>query len=357
MRFFPNFFDRTKQNPQTSYQYRLAYHGPNQKYKIIHQALIIPNLPAPIRYLNFSSLIGQPNFPIFQNTSLSKQQAQNTATVVASISPHMTGHLNQYSVLEECFFNVDHFYYLDREKVVGTFPNFHISRSDSELSFDIELQITHQISNFSQIQFGLFQHWSILVGCKGWLSYQNQKYDIDSLGSYEYARSIKLPYLPISFLVYQVINLQQGRQLLLMQLRDGFNHVLQSRLYLRDINLSQSQCFDQNVQFIIHRVFPSVKTPQGKTMYLLREFEWRYQNLDGTHISVFGHCRGDYKFGLGAGYVGSFDFDIYINNKSEKGEGACIQYIDCRSLKYQELDELEKKPNYFGNYADILCKK
>lgn len=357
MRFFPNLFDRTKQNHQASYQHQLGYHGPNQKYKIIHQALVIPNLPAPIRYLNLSSFIGQPNLPIFQNSSLSKVQAQNTATVLASISPHMVGHLNYYSVLDECFFNTDHFYYLDREKIVGTFPNFHISRSDAELSFDIDLHASHQISHFSQMHFGIFQYWSMLVTCKGRLQYQNQQYDIDSLASYEYARSVKLPYLPIAFLVYQVINLQQGRQLLLMQFRDGFNHVLNSRLYLRDINLSQSQYFDQNVHFIIHRIFPSVKTPKGKTMYLPREFEWRYQSLDGTHISVFGNCRGDYKFGLGAGYVGSFDFEIYINNKRESGEGAYIQYIDCRSLKYQEIDELEKKQNYFGDYADILCKK
>ena len=357
MRFFPNLFDRTKQNPQTSYRHHVAHHGPNQKYKIIHQALVIPNLPAPIRYLNFSSLIGKPNLPIFQNTSLTKQQAANTASVIASISPHMTGHSNHYAVLEECFFSEQSFYYSDREKIDGKLPHIHLHRHDPELSFDMDIQSTHQISYFKRMQLGLYEHWSLLVRCRGQLSYQNQIYEINHLGSYEYARTVKLPYFPISFLVYQVINLENGCQLLLLQLRDRFNHILQSRLYLRDINLDHSQCFDQNVQFFIYRVFPCVKTPHGKSMYLLREFEWRSQNVDGAQISILGTCRGDYKFGLGEGYVGSFDYEIYINNQDEKGEGGYIQYIDCRGLKYQELDETERKENNLFNFDLISCKK
>ena len=66
MRFLQDFLDRSKQLNQTPAvsQHNLAYHGPNQKYKIIHQGLMIPGLPTPLYYLNFLSIIGQPNAPM-----------------------------------------------------------------------------------------------------------------------------------------------------------------------------------------------------------------------------------------------------------------------------------------------------
>ena len=75
MQMFQDFFDRSKQLNQAPHQLKLEqlpFHAPNQKYKIIHQGLIIPNLPAPLHYLNFLSLIGQPNAPMLRNDSAIK---------------------------------------------------------------------------------------------------------------------------------------------------------------------------------------------------------------------------------------------------------------------------------------------
>ena len=74
MQFLQDFLDRSKQLNQTPAvsQHNLAYHGPNQKYKIIHQGLTLPDLPAPLHYLNFLS-IGQPNAPMLANPSASNQ--------------------------------------------------------------------------------------------------------------------------------------------------------------------------------------------------------------------------------------------------------------------------------------------
>jgi hypothetical protein len=45
----------------------------------------------------------------------------------------------------------------------------------------------------------------------------------------------------------------------------------------------------------------------GKNV-LPREFEWHYQDEQGHHLSFARESRGDFKFGLAAGYVGSFKY-------------------------------------------------
>ena len=86
MQLFQDFLDRSKQLNQTpATTAKLPYHAPNQKYKIIHQGLIIPDLPAPLHYLNFRSLMGQPNVPILRNESAICSTAQDTATAAAHL--------------------------------------------------------------------------------------------------------------------------------------------------------------------------------------------------------------------------------------------------------------------------------
>ena len=66
------FLDRSKQLNQTpNFVKYPEYHPPNNKYKIVHQGLILPNLPAPLHYVNFLSIIGQPNIPTLLNPNTS----------------------------------------------------------------------------------------------------------------------------------------------------------------------------------------------------------------------------------------------------------------------------------------------
>ena len=141
------------------------------------------------------------------------------------------------------------------------------------------------------------------------------------------------------------------------QVRDSFNGILQSRLYLRDAKTGIAQMFDENVRFKVHRVYPKVKTPNGQVMYLPREFEWGYEGKDGTCISVQAQSRGDFKFGLAAGYVGSFKYQLKINHHEEMGESGYCEYIDCRSLTWQEKNKQEKMRDEFANSVPFACKK
>lgn len=358
MRLLQDFLDRSKQLNQTSSLRRHpAYHAPNKKYKIIHQALILPNLPAPLHYLNFFSILGQPSIPILRNSDAIRTSALDTATTLCSSSLHQVGQLKSYSIQQDCQFLEGSFQFGQYEKLIGDFPAFVLRRQDSELSLDLKIKTLPLISHFAQLRFSMAEHWSMMCHCEGIIQHQDIQYEITGLGSFEYARSYNFPYLPIVFFTYQMINLQHDRQIILAHIRDQTNRVIQSRIYLRDLRAQRNRLFDRQVFFKVHRLYPAIVTPNGQKMYLPREFEWCCADQDGTKIWIGGQSRGDFKFGLGAGYVGSFSYEIRIDGENETGEGGYMEYVDCRRLCYQEQDKDHKLQHKLANPVPFMLKK
>ena len=73
MRLFQDFLDQSKQLNQAQKPIELCCHPPQDRYKIIHQKLVLANLPAPLHYLNFFSLIDSPIVLFFAITMKSQQ--------------------------------------------------------------------------------------------------------------------------------------------------------------------------------------------------------------------------------------------------------------------------------------------
>lgn len=356
MQLFQDLCNRFKQLNRAPKIKPLAYHAQQGRYKLIHQAIKIPNLPAPLHYLNFYSLLGQPKASIFEQPHLQIKEKSNVATVLTSISPHMLGHYHAYDIQHDCQFTAHSFYFEQREALIGVLHSFHLIRYDTELSIDLKIYTYDLASYFCQLRWSLGEYWSLPCRCVGLVTYQGQQYSIDQLGVFEYARAIDFIYLPIAFWVYQLIPLTNEQQLICMQLRDQFNSVLYSRLYLKNIKEQTIEVYDHQVHFYIQRVYPKVQTPNAQSMYLPREFLWSYQD-DKTHIHIEGCSRGDFKFGLAAGYVGSFNYQVYIDQHVYHGEHAYCEYVDCRSLKWQELSNLEKNTNKFEHLLPVMVKK
>ena len=358
MRLLQDFLDRSKQLNQTSlFQSFPAYHPPNKKYKIIHQALLIPNLPAPLHYFNFVSFFGQPNIPILFNPSVIQTTASDTITTLCSTSLHQVGQLKTYSLEKDTLFGDRLYQFSTQEKIIGYFPEFFLYREDRELSVNLKIQTFPVMSHFLKLRFSMAEYWSMMCHCEGEIQHQDKKYEISGLGSFEYARSYNFPYVPLAFFNYQIIQLKNERQILLIHIRDSFNRIIQSRLYLRDLKSQSNRLLSDNVFFKIHRVYPSIMTPNGQKMYLPREFEWCCEVKDGTRVWVSGKSHGDFKFGLAAGYVGSFSYQIRLNGEHESGEGGYMEYIDCRRLCYQEQDKDHKLQNKLANPVPFMLKK
>ena len=226
---------------------------------------------------------------------------------------------------------------------------------NDELQVDLNIETQPIIHQFNRLKIGIYDHWSLLCQCQGSIQYKNQTFDVNHQGAFEYARAINVPYLPICFYTYQLIQLKNKQQLLLVQLKNQFNQMIHSRMYLRSVDQEETIFIDEQVNVYVHRVYPKVTMPNQQEMYLPREFEWKVQHAE-YDVHLYGQSRGDFKFGLGTGYVGSFCYQLTINNEVEEGSAGYCEYIDVRPLLWQEQNDAEKNNNKIANIAPIALK-
>lgn len=333
----------------------LTFYPPKGLFKIVYQALILPNLPEPFHYLNFISLIGQPRIPICYNASAITTTAIDTATVLVTSGLSTIGHLKSYSAKEQCQLEQDRYQFLDVDQIQVDFPNYYFKRIDEELSCQLTVNIRAEIENHSALHWGVGDYWYARCQCEGEITYKKQKYQIEAQGILKHARAIYLPFIAFHFFTYQVIQVNANLQIILSELRNQWNNIVFSRIEIQS-NEQKSILYDHQVVLDITRVYPKVQTPNGCEMYLAREFIWQYQEKNQIIFQLKAQSRGDYKFGLGAGYVGSFNYELIWNNENHKGSGYC-EYIDCRPLHWQEKNKSEQIIDQISHFQPYLCKK
>jgi len=333
----------------------LTFYPPKGLFKIVYQALILPNLPEPFHYLNFISLIGQPRIPICYNASAITTTAIDTATVLVTSGLSTVGHLKSYSAKEQCQLEQDRYQFLDVDQIQVDFPNYYFKRIDEELSCQLTVNIRAEIENHSALHWGVGDYWYARCQCEGEITYKKQKYQIEAQGILKHARAIYLPFIAFHFFTYQVIQVNANLQIILSELRNQWNNIVFSRIEIQS-NEQRSILYDHQVVLDIMRVYPKVQTPNGREMYLAREFMWQYQEKNQIIFQLKAQSRGDYKFGLGAGYVGSFNYELIWNNENHKGSGYC-EYIDCRPLHWQEKNKSEQIIDQISHFQPYLCKK
>ena len=346
----------TRLNLKLSSPSLLAYHPPKNHFKLVYHGLMLPDLPAPLHFLNFIGLLGQPKIPLFHNPSIIKDKASNTASVLIAISPHQIGHLKSYRLKQHCQIDPYQYQFGQVDCLNGFFPQFEIQRQDRELEVNLKISTTNTVTHFTPLKWNLFEHWSVLCHCEGTLKYQNQHYEISAMGSFDYARAANIPYLPLAFYIHQLINLDETTQIILTQVRNQWNQIAYSKCYIRSVNGHQQQ-FDKKVKFHIHRVFPKITTPNGRHMYLPREFTWVISENGHPIFELRGQSRGDFKFGVGAGYVGSFRYRARFRNQEFEGESAYCEYIDIRPLNWQEKNQKQMLAGEFLQIQPCLLKK
>lgn len=335
-------------NPQKTRFHRgpllqqLPFHAPNHWYKFTHFSLIIPNLIAPLHYLNLRVVMGQSDIPILKNHLAGSYAGVDQVSVLTTTSPHMLAQHQCMSLRQECSIQSGIYQFSDQLLLTGSLPAFRFQQKHPELSFELNVK-THPVVSYPIKKiFGLYQYWSLLSECEGEVVFKGQHYSVSHLGSLEYSRLVSFPYLSLFFYTYQLIQLESQQQLMLVHIRNHFNQVVQSKILIRDLNSNTVKHYEQSVLFKVLRVYPAVKTPGQREMYLAREFEWRFKDAS-CEIYIHAVSRGDFKYGLGAGFVGSFSYQVQINSAVEFGEAGYCEYIDCRPLRWQTIDEREKK--------------
>lgn len=335
----------------------LPFHPSNNIYKTVYFGLKIPHLDIPLHYLNFSCLMGQPHAPAFYQEHHLEKSIANTVSVHSSVSGHMIGAHHLYALDTQCEI-LNHTINLNqKERIIGKLPHIEIYREDEELSYQLKINTSEAVSYFNKLHLNMAEHWSVLCRVTGDVQYKKQNFNINQLGALEYARTLNFPYIAHAFYSYVLINLDETQQLLCIQTRNASNEIIYSYAFIRD-EKTKSTLFFEQTDFIIHRVYPQIKTAHGHSMYLAREFEWHCLTIDHKNqLKISGECRGDYKFGVGEGFAGSFNYQITLNGNEYFGENGYLEYIDCRALKWQEQNEQENKLEKNYKTASVLLKK
>ena len=325
---------------------------PNFQYKTVHYGLVFLNLPAPLHYLNFLTLFGVPNIPVLHNPSMILTTELDTAFIFNSSSLNHLSCLQSYSIQDECEQTTENVHLSHTIKINKGSTNIHLHQQQSEIQCELEIQFTSLKYTNHPLHLGIVEQWLCPVAMKGMICHKEQRYHIESMGVWSYARTIQLPFWNWYFYTRQIIQLEH-LQLIFYQIRNRFNQIIHSKLIIFDLHKQKIQTHSRNLEFEIVRVYPRVNTPNGLNMYLPREFSW-HLNQSNIQLQLFATARGDYKFGFGAGYVGSFSYKLKLNDQYYESDAGYCEYVDCRALKWQEMNDDERQKNF--NFAqDLAC--
>lgn len=314
---------------------------PNSQYKTVHYGFVFPNLPAPLHYFNFLTLLGVPNIPVLQNSSVISTTELDTALVFTSCSLNHQSCLQTYSIQDESEQTLDYVHFAEDIKIIKGYKNLQLIKKNSELQFELNIQLRGPRYKNYPINLGVAERWLCPVNMQGTLHHKQQHYEIESMGLFSYARTIQLPFSNWYFYTRQIVHAEHW-QFIFYQIRNRFNQVIHSKLIIFDLHQQKTQVYTRDVELEIIRVYPKVITPDGLSMYLPREFMWNIQHPN-LQLQLIATARGDYKFGFGAGYVGSFHYQLKFNQKYYQAEAGYCEYVDCRALKWQEMGHFEKE--------------
>ncbi len=322
-------------------------------YQVVYHNLILPNLPAPLHYLNFMCLMGRPRLAITPHNQIGQSPPHNHAHIMLSSSPNLMQYQQNYALHEACQFDSTRWKFAQIDQIDIQSPHWHFYHKQDGFMLDLAVQ-AHLPSAWLISHWGMAQAWSAAVDCSGQLHYQGQQYAIQANGCLNYARALPLPLWPIYFYCLQVVQLDT-MQVVLLQMRNQWNQIINSQLAIRD-ELGQL-LLKRQVKFHIQRVYPKSMTPNGQCMYLPREFSWVCVEDGKPLLELHGYSRGDFKYGLGAGYVGSFRFELCFAGQDYSGEAAYCEYIDCRPLRFQEKDLKERNLDQLFSPQTCMLKK
>ncbi|HEX6591437.1 MAG TPA: DUF6670 family protein [Moraxellaceae bacterium] len=306
----------------------LRPHIPNHA---VHFGIMLPGLPEPFRFLNLITVIGQPRARIFRNTHLIRTTAADTASLLVGTATATPDHFRGYSVQQDCEFAADgsRLRFGNELLMEGRYPVFTARRQGHDFNFELQLRATDRIAHFAKMVGGLYDHWSILCEYQGHLEQGGVQTPVQGLCTYEYARAANLP-LPLRFFSYQIINVDARTQVLFVVVLGPRGLPVQRRVYVRSLD-SHGGIYSRGFDFTVHEYEASpVTSPEGATMRLPRRFSWQVQDDQGKELIVIdGECNGDFRYGMAAGYAGSYRYQGRFRGQPLQGTGY-IEYIDYR---------------------------
>jgi hypothetical protein len=299
-----------------------------------HYGVMVPGLPEPHRTFGVMSIVGTPGVAVFDNDHAITTSGSDTAYLVSATAAMRDEGLHTYSIERDCEFHPDGSLvrFGDDLTIEGVYPDFALRRHHPEVDVELRIRATDKVTYFADLVGGMYTHWSLLCrydGVLGGLS-------VAGLCTLEYATGFgrhSVPLLgrrnlPVPFFTYQVLNIDDSTQVMTTQVLAAGGLELAYATYVRGLDDYGSELLDTTFDVDDYEPTPR-QTPAGREMRLPANLHWSARQNGSEVISVSGRCHGDWVYGLGAGFVGSYAYTGTFRGEKIGGT-AYIEYIDLR---------------------------
>ncbi|WP_286144138.1 DUF6670 family protein [Mycobacterium sp. D16R24] len=283
------------------------------------------------------TLIGAIGAELFDNDYLTATDARHTATVLSSTAATDHHHYRAYDSQHGCHFANDGSVLCWGEdlQIQVDPPRVTVRGRYQHFSADIELTVTDQVSYF--VKTPIYDHLSLLAEYTGVIANAAGATAISGLGTFEYARFLShqsltrrpLPSqlkLPVDFLTYQIIDLGNGTQVLLTDVR-ARDAVACRLAHVRVLGKSTEVYTDVRMNVPEYREQPTIDE-QGRPMRVPHRLGWTVRDDHGHLVlAIDGLVDSPLRYGHGRSYVGAYSYTgEYQGNPV--GGSAYMEWVD-----------------------------
>ncbi|AOJ72513.1 MULTISPECIES: DUF6670 family protein [Burkholderia] len=317
----------------------LVPHVREKRYGLTHYGIFFPSLPEPHRYCNVMTLLGATGSVAFDNDYLVDGDPRDVATVLSSTAADDAHHYRAYSIKRECAARrADTVVaFGDDLTISGAYPRYTVKADYAHFGLDIAIDCTDVVSWF--VRNVAYDHLSLLATCSGTIRHGDRTMPVDTMCTFEYARMttpqawLARPLserwkLPLDFFTYQIVNLDEGVQLLLTEVRVLGEKAFKG-IHLRALD-GTAEIHERGVAFVVDEYRDALATsPDGKRMRLPHRLSWTARDDAGRPwLELHGTIDSPWRFGHGRGYVASYRFEGSVKGRAYSGRGY-IEYVDC----------------------------
>ncbi|MEU4596842.1 DUF6670 family protein [Nocardia sp. NPDC023988] len=305
----------------------------------VHYGVMIPDLPAPHRFLATMIVIGKSGTRAWDDDNAVVHTARDTVTVAHGTAAAGHDPFRIYSARDDCDLRDDggHLRFGDELTLSGTFPNFRLRSRFDDLAVDLELTATGETLWF--IDNPLYRHVALFAHYSGTITHAGQTTRVSGLCTYEYAvirspqmlRAQPLPpsrKIPLDFFTYHIIPVDEDTRLILVATgvagRPGW-----LAAYWRS-EAGGVCALGNQVTFEVLSTQPVPQVANATpAMTMPDTFRWTATDGKGnTAVEITGTVDTEWLY-AGMGYIGGFRYHGHIAEHRVDGL-AYLEYSDRR---------------------------
>lgn len=311
-------------------------HVGSRRWAWTHYGVMVPDLPAPHRFLACMAIVGTTGSRTFDTDHARVDAPRHSASLVTgtAVTPPDAA-FRQYSTRYDCHLAPDGSFVRlgDDLTITGTGRERRVAIGRDGLAVDLDLHLTDAATWFARGP--IWEHLSVLTRYTGTISWAGTTEEVAGTGTFEWARSAGVHALvpwalparlkaPADTFAYCVIDLDADTQLLLSGFGIAGRPVLDAA-YVRS-TAGAAERHVRGVRLEVEERGDEVTTPDGRRTRPPRVLHWT--SGDGR-IDVVVTVATPLLYGLGTGHVGGVTYAGTLDGRPVSGPGY-LELIDRR---------------------------